>query len=306
MMSKSLINNDSLRWNSEKQAKTTKYVSGGSFMEGVHMLPVSTPTLLPAVTSNVFIVENNGQALIIDTGYDDANGAEQILEELKLLKIDYVVGIVLTHYHRDHSFGTKNLVDALHCPVFCHRLEKEDVEKAIEPISVSRALDEGDTIQIGNKTLHILHTPGHTKGHVSLWAEQERLLFSGDNIVGEGTTWIGPPDGSLIDYLQTLHRFQSLKARRIAPGHGPWVDNPEEKIQFVIQRRLEREKQIIEHLSKGASTVEELLNQIYKGKIHPSNHRAAEKTITGHLEKLIYENKVIKSGTEAAVFSLKR
>ena len=265
-------------------------------MQAVHMIPVSTPTLLPAVTTNVYIVESNGEALLIDTGYDDEQAAAEIVNKLKHLGITKLVGIVLTHFHRDHALGTKHIVRHFDCPVMCHPAEQEQVEKAIHPLLVSRLIEDEDRIQVGTTEVIVLHTPGHTQGHLSLWWEDEKLLFSGDNIVGEGTTWIGPPDGNLVDYLQSLQRLQLFPSQRIAPGHGPWVTNPSEKIQFVIDRRLEREQQIIAILQSVPCTPSDLVDRIYKDTIPPSSYWAAERTIIGHLEKLVQENKVYQSG----------
>jgi glyoxylase-like metal-dependent hydrolase (beta-lactamase superfamily II) len=262
----------------------------------VHRLPVTTPTLFPAVSTNVYLIVDQSEAVIVDAGYDDPASAQAIVSYLQSLGEVAVKGIVLTHHHKDHSPGAKRLVEQLQCPIVCHPFETESIEEQIHPYSITSPLEDGDTLQVGDVALLILHAPGHTRGHLNLWLEQERLLFTGDNVVGEGTTWIGPPDGNLTDYLSTLRRLQTLDPAIIAPGHGDMIRNPQEKIQFVIQRRLEREQQIIRLLTDQPLTVAELTELIYQGQVHPSVMWVAERTVIGHLDKLMSESKVRQLG----------
>jgi ribonuclease/clavin/mitogillin len=147
---------------------------------------------------------------------------------------------------------------------------------------------------VGRVTLTVLHAPGHTRGQINVWFEQEKILFAGDNVVGEGTTWIGPPDGNLSAYLDTLRRLQTFGAKRIAPGHGGMVENPAEKIAFLIERRLLRERQILTLLREKNRTSEELTQIIYKDQIPPFLFSIAERTVIGHLDKLAGEGKVTR------------
>jgi ribonuclease/clavin/mitogillin len=280
--------------------------TGGNGVKGIHRIPVATPTLLPAQTTSVYIVEDTGKALIIDTGYDDENAVQDIINKVTELGLEKIEGIILTHYHRDHSLGTKHLIREYNCPLLCHPLEQAAVEALIAPLQVSKTIEDGEQLRVGNKTLTVLHTPGHTRGHISLWWEEEKILFSGDNIVGEGTTWIGPPDGNLVDYLHSLQRIRELAPKYIAPGHGEWIEQPLEKIDFVINRRKEREQQILKEVANAFLTAGQLRIRIYQETIPPSSYWAAEKTIISHLEKLIQEGQVqtVTSGDET-IYKLK-
>jgi glyoxylase-like metal-dependent hydrolase (beta-lactamase superfamily II) len=261
----------------------------------VHRLPVTTPTLFPATTTNVYVIENEGNALLIDAGYENQEAAETIIDYLTTLGVARVIGVALTHHHPDHSPGARQLADFYKCPVLCHPTEVPMVEEHISPLKVSDTLDEGDVLRVGSVTLKVLHAPGHTHGHLNFWLEEERLLFTGDNIVAEGTTWIGPPDGDLIDYLATLHRLQEIRPALIAPGHGEVIHNPQEKIEFFIRRRLERERQILDLLAQKPRTVGDLVEEIYHNQVHPAVIWVAERTVLGHLEKLVRENKITQS-----------
>lgn len=262
----------------------------------VHRLPVATPTLYPAVATNVYLVEDAGEVLVIDAGYENRETADFIIQYISRLNAGNVLGIVLTHHHRDHSPGARALADFFGCPILCHPFEAQTIEEKIAPRRIDSTLQDGDAIQVGNATITVLHAPGHTHGHLNLLLEQERVLFSGDNIVAEGTTWIGPPDGDLIAYLATLRRLQELQPALIAPGHGEIVRNPAEKIRFFIERRLEREQQILGLLARKPSTVDELVQAVYQNQVHPGVLWVAERTILGHLEKLQKEQKVVSHG----------
>ncbi|WP_018131878.1 MBL fold metallo-hydrolase [Effusibacillus pohliae] len=261
-----------------------------------HRLPVSTPTLYPATTTNVYVVQDQGQALLIDAGYENPQAAKSIIQYIETLGVRQVIAIALTHHHPDHCPGAKALAECFQCPILCHPLEVQPIEEKIAPWKIGSTLQEGDTMPVGRIAVRVLHTPGHTRGHLNFWLEDEKLLLSGDNIVGEGTTWIGPPDGNLTDYLSTLRRLRDLQPTMIAPGHGDMIDNPGEKIEFFIARRLQREQQILRLLQQNPSTVAELVEAIYRQQVHPSVMWVAERTVLGHLEKLLEEKKIRQEG----------
>ncbi len=98
------------------------------------------------------------------------------------------------------------------------------------------------------------------------------MLLSGDNVVGDGSTWIGPPDGDMTEYLRTLALLKQLPARIIAPGHGPPLDEPSAKIDALIRRRLQREEQIASLLAGGVATVERLVDVLYLARAYPRGY----------------------------------
>ena len=203
--------------------------------------------------------------------------------------------IVLTHYHPDHAPGIKQLVH-WHAEVFCHPLEEKMVCQWMPPES-SLSLLQGEAIfHVGGRKVEVIHSPGHTPGHIALWLPEEQILLAGDNLVAEGTTWIGQPDGDMKSYLLSLEKLKALKAVRIGPGHGDWISSPDEHIAFVIGRRLQREQEILLLLKeKSHQDAEELTRLIYKDSIHPSIFEVARRTIEAHLAKLIGEGKVMEN-----------
>ena len=112
----------------------------------------------------------------------------------------------------------------------------------MEPHEVDRALSEGDEIDAGGITLRVLHTPGHTLGHVSLWAPEEGVLILGDAVHGDDVSWINPfreGVGGIVRALETLDRLSELPVRRAYSGHGPMIEDLADALS-AAKRRYER------------------------------------------------------------------
>ncbi|SET37121.1 Glyoxylase, beta-lactamase superfamily II [Salinibacillus kushneri] len=257
-------------------------------------IPIKAPTLWPNTDSNSYLIGNEKETLLIDAGYDMAETKIAIENTIQQHQMAPPHSVVLTHYHQDHAPGVRQLNHIL-TKAYCHVKEFNEIKTAISPIQEIEQLVDGTILKVAERDIQILHSPGHTAGHVSLYIPSEKVLISGDAIVSEGTTWIGPPDGDMNDFLQTLQRFKTLDIEKIGPGHGEWVYQPYDKIDFVIHRRLHREKQI-KDLLKGrkALTLDDLTKLIYENKIDSSVFEVAKRTIEAHLIKLKQEGVVKK------------
>src|SRR5947208_9329005 len=117
-----------------------------------------------------------------------------------------------------------------------------DVAAFGEAPFVTRRLVDGEEIHIGGATLRALHTPGHASDHLCFELASERAVFTGDVVAGFGTVVIAPPDGNMLDYMNTLERLRALGADRIYPAHGPVVDDPAAKLDEYITHRRDRER----------------------------------------------------------------
>ena len=95
--------------------------------------------------------------------------------------------------------------------------------------------------------LRAIHTPGHTTDHLCFWLEEERALFSGDTILGQGTTEFE----DLYDYFNSLKLILNLSPKRIYPGHGPVVENPAKTLEHYISHRQQRNNQILDALKQS-------------------------------------------------------
>lgn len=259
-------------------------------------VPIPTPTLWPHHTTNSYIIGTEKESILVDTGYDQEETKKELEKVILLTGIARPKSIVLTHAHPDHAPGVNQLLD-WNATIYCHPYELEDIKKSISPMNNISTVEDGYSFEIENEIITTIHAPGHTKGHLSLYIPSRNTLIAGDNIVAEGTTWIGPPDGDMSDYLSTLAKFKTLNIDKIGPGHGEWVMNPYEQIEFVLQRRRQREEQILELLkAQQNQDTKTLTKLIYKDSIHPSLFEVAKRTTEAHLIKLIKDGKVEQNG----------
>jgi glyoxylase-like metal-dependent hydrolase (beta-lactamase superfamily II) len=115
-------------------------------------------------------------------------------------------------------------------------------------------------------------------------------LFTGDTILGTGTTAIFPPDGDMADYFRSLQTLRAIRPRRILPAHGPIREDAVALIDEYIAHRLEREQQVLDAFASGATTPAALRVRIYPD-LDPRLHGAAEIQIEAHLIKLREEGR---------------
>ncbi len=188
-----------------------------------------------------------------------------------------VTEILVTHRHADHAPAavevSRRTGASILAPV---GVLSDDV--------VRQRVIGGTAIDAGGVTITTVATPGHTAEHVC-FLPSDGGLFTGDTILGEGTTTIFPPDGSMADYIASLRTLRALDPKRIFPGHGPVREDAVEWIDYYISHRLERERQILEALASGPRTIAELRLAIYPA-LHPALHAAAEMQLGAHAEHL--------------------
>lgn len=262
-------------------------------------VPVSSTRTMLEQEANCFLVGTAHESVLIDAGYDLRASAEAVEKAVQQSGLATPSRILLTHSHPDHAPGAKHLRH-WQATAMCHPSEEAAMRDVLsisdtDPLPLV-LLSHEDTITIDNHPLVALHTPGHTHGHLCFWLPEQHILFSGDNVLGKGTTWIGGPEGSIRAYLHTLEQLQQLPIARIAPGHGPWIDEqPKARIAYLYQHRLEREMQIYSllqsqpHRRADSAT---LTSAIYQDTVPASVLPFARLTVEAHLQKLEEDGKV--------------
>jgi len=240
------------------------------------------PGLQTGPGTNTYLVGGD-RLILIDTGAGVPAYDPLLQEALSELKGNLSL-ILLSHGHVDHIGGLPS-VRRLHPQAVARMFPGETPVSAIEPMA------DGEFLRHDGITLQAIHTPGHATDHLCFYWLEERALFSGDLILGEGTAVIPRVGGSLIDYLASLERLRTLDIRRIYPGHGPVIEDPPAKITEYIEHRRMRERQVLEALHAGVRTIREMVARIYAevpGGLHP----LAEESVWNHLVKLEGEGRV--------------
>ncbi len=222
--------------------------------EGVTRVRASNPSPLTLDGTNTYVVGR----WVVDPGPLDADH----LAAVRQAATDGIEGVVLTHGHEDHADAAPSL-----------------------GAPVSRPGD-GE----GAGPFSAIGTPGHSPDSVCLiW--DERVCFTGDTVLGTGSVFIAPGEGSLSAYLESLRRLRSLPLEVLCPGHGPYVWDPAAKLDEYIEHRLDRERRLLEALDAGLRTHDELLDSAWSDA--PAELRYfAGLSLASHLEKLSEEGRL--------------
>lgn len=219
--------------------------------------------------------------VVIDPGPDLADHLDAVEVALGTLQ---VAALCVTHYHADHAAGAADLVLRLAAPLAA---TPESAERAaLGPPDLP--LTPFSTLEFGGGHLEVVPAPGHCADHVCFYWPQRRALFTGDVVLGEGTSMIAPPEGDMAAYISTLERLSDLELSIIYPGHGPEITEPAEK---YIEHRRGRERQVLDALAAGASTPADIRARVYED-LDPRLFGAAEGSVLAHLAKLADERRV--------------
>ena len=172
-------------------------------------MKIKTLIVGPLLT-NCYILSSKKEVIIIDPGA----GLKKILNEIKGKKLIY---IILTHYHWDHTLAAKKLKEITGAKILIHKSKKDFIK--FQP---DQYLDGGEEIRLGNEFLKVIHTPGHTKGSISLL--DHNFIFTGDTLFKDGVGRTDLPGGSQKDLEKSLKELEKIikPGMVIYPGHGPF------------------------------------------------------------------------------------
>ena len=292
------------------------------------------PTPFTYRGTGTYIV-GRGEVAVIDAGPPLASHLDDVLAALA--PGETVSAALVTHTHSDHSPLTGDLAAATgalsygfgpHATVWrldpddrvdfsgyisadeqaAHRaeldalpdeLKREGADTAFVP---DMALRDGDLVCGDGWTLRAIHTPGHCSNHLCYELLEERALFSGDHVMGWATSIVGPPDGSMADYMASLAKLLSFDHERYWPTHGPPIDDPAAYVASLIEHRHERERQIAEHLSAGPCRIADIVPKMYEGYDKRLWYPAAS-SVYAHLLHMVSQGRVRVAGDAEAADS---
>jgi glyoxylase-like metal-dependent hydrolase (beta-lactamase superfamily II) len=231
----------------------------------VERLTAGNPGPMTLEGTNTYLVGRD-PAVVIDPGPDD----EAHIEAVRRVAGERggIGTVLLTHDDADHLAG-------------------------VEPLGTEPTRPSDGEVVAG---LTAIATPGPAAEHLCFLLPDgggRFACFSGDLILGEGSTIVGPRrlGGSLADYMESLRKLQRLELTILYPGHGPEVDDPQAKIAEYIAHRQEREDRLVAALERGERARAALLAEVWDD-VPEQLRGAAAIAMEAHLEKLADEGQL--------------
>jgi len=241
-------------------------------------------TFHPGGSNNYFVGDPKEGMVLIDTGDYDRVWTKSILDYHRSLGSPTITDILITHSHGDHIGGLDRIYEATGAKIRCHpKLVKK----------LGRVVGNGAVVSLrsrelvktgGGVALLSLFTPGHEVDHVCYYLREDKVLFTGDTVLGGSSTTVG----DLISYMKSLQLLSRYSHDTICPAHGPVVGPPNglRLVERYIEHRKKRETQILKALSNGATHISEIVQGIYSNRLKKELLKAAERNIKAHLDKL--------------------
>jgi glyoxylase-like metal-dependent hydrolase (beta-lactamase superfamily II) len=240
--------------------------------------------------TGVYIV-GHGDVSVIDPGPDTTEHLDVLMRALDGQRVTH---IFVTHRHMDHSPAAHPLAERTGAKIYAStippkpsecddiRLEAGDDDLFQPDINVT----DGERFSGPGWTIEAVATPGHTANHIAYALIEENALFPGDHIMGWSTTVIGPPDGDMTDYLNSLEKVRDRNFTTLWPTHGPPIRDVRPFVQAFIDHRLERETQILEQLAAGKRLIKDMVSVIYAD-VDKRLHPAACHSVLAHVIRLV-------------------
>jgi glyoxylase-like metal-dependent hydrolase (beta-lactamase superfamily II) len=271
-------------------------------VRGVRRILVDNPGPFTFKGTLSYIV-GHGKVAIIDPGPVDARHTAALIGAVRG---ETVTHIIITHTHRDHSPGAAALKAATGASTFGegpHRPSRDlfigespRLESGGDADFIpDHRVAGGDVIEGDGWALEAIATPGHTANHMAFALKGTDVLFSGDHVMGWSTSIVAPPDGSMSDYMASLHRVAARAETVYLPGHGDVIRDAPAFVTAYIAHRHSREESILHRLGKGETDIPTLVRAIYIG-LNPALTGAAALSTLAHLEDLTARGLVLTDG----------
>jgi len=315
-------------------------------VRGVHQIKIPMPqSSLEHI--NVYVVEGEESNLLIDTGWNTPEAFNALKDGLRGSGFSFkdINQIVVTHVHPDHYglagrvtqlSGAKlavheaeialidsryvnfdNLLKEMETYLHHHGVpprELPSLQKAslwvkdlVIPVLPEISLKGGEQITTGSIELEVLHTPGHSIGHICLYEPNRKFLFSGDHILSEITPHIGlhpqSAENPLGDFINSLKKIEKLEVNFVFPGHGSAFSGLRQKVRQILYHHEQRERAVMKVIQDELKTAYRIANEIpwhpEEGGVAfrdlpPWDKRLAVLETLAHLQLLITQGKAEK------------
>jgi len=300
-------------------------VSSREAAPDVFRIELPLPFELEAI--NIYLVRTARGCLLIDCGMDTPDSFAALETGLYETGFTWrnVEAIVLTHMHPDHIGLAPRVRELSGARIFMHAAEAEHLDslsnaerrlpwihaayaRAGVPADLQRAMDTdfefvrrslhavrpdamvgaGDTLESALGPLHVIETPGHSPGHICLYAAQRKLLFSGDHILNGITPNISwhPGRDALGEYLDALRRVSALDVELVLPSHGDPFSGHRTWTGETSQHHAARCGEIVKAMIGGPRTAHDIVFHLWPRPLSPVHHHFAVFEVMAHLEHM--------------------
>ncbi len=242
--------------------------------------------------------------IVIDPGPDSEAHLSSIMKYIGKRK---VTDILLTHSHIDHSplsrklkietgariigFGSADEARTSFMKKLSSSLDLGGEEGIDKDLVLDEKVAEKQMLKLNNYSIEVVHTPGHLSNHICFSLKERKILFSGDHVMGWATTLISPPDGDIGSFMNSLEKLSIREEVIYYPGHGKPLKEPRKMVLAQIKHRRDRERQILNSVSKISRTPAEIVDDVYVG-LNPMLKAAAIRNVLAHLIDLYERDKV--------------
>lgn len=266
---------------------------------------------------------------IFDPAPDDGHGFDDLLAALAAcdVAVEDVTRLVVTHPHIDHYGLAGRVMEASGCELWMHAAARDELnmyrapERSIESLRhlladhgvseseidelvgfedwrsyVSSVVDAdkwlhgGETFSTGGRLWQVVHTPGHSPSHVCVWSPEDRVLISGDHLLGTITPHIdfkrGEDEDPLGEFLTSLEKVAALSPELVLPGHGHPFPEGAERARVIIRHHDRRLGSILQVIRRQAGSASEITDEIFGTTLLNFQRRLALGEALAHLAYL--------------------
>jgi glyoxylase-like metal-dependent hydrolase (beta-lactamase superfamily II) len=302
---------------------------------GIYQIYLPLPTR-PSIV-NVYLVRGGDEWALIDTGMHSEDSIATFKEALQEVGCSFsaIRKLVCTHHHPDHFGTSRTYKDLTGAEVYLHPLELPRIERMqsstpspeafaffrahgvpmpdspdghptpgryfgtlYAPVMPDHLLNDGDTVQIGNRELVVVWTPGHTPGHCCFYFPDDKVLIVGDHLLPKITPHVGVfytgPDNPLQDFIHSQQKVQHFDVELVLPAHGAVFKDHRYRAQQIIQHHKFRLQEIHDTITGQARTAYDIAMEVFDlGTERPIFHLLAATFETlAHLHLLMYDGQV--------------
>jgi len=304
-----------------------------NMLDGIHQIKMPMP--LPLDTVHAYAVETKAGWILIDAGFPSEAAQDIMRRELDRIcgGAERVRAVIISHYHPDHCGLAGWVQQVSGADIYIHEEDwprvrrmtsgeapgPEDIggpmyemmvaetgfswdmmrgtlQRVVHPIDRVSTVRGGERLELGDRTLELVWTPGHTEGHLCVLDVGQHVLFSGDHLLSRITPHIGILKGDgenpLHAYERSLGLVERLNPALALPAHEAFIDHPAERAAAIRAHHGERRQAVLNALGGRPTEAAKVARRVFKDRTGPMQEFFALSETLAHLEALVLEGAV--------------